>query len=84
MKMLLSLLACFCTLGLNAQVQMLHVKEATVTSQVASVTQSAYNVYQWIVLLCVFAVLGWLVFSFGVIADCSTLNKGIKREGSIF
>ena len=84
MKTPLSLLACFCTATLNAQVQMLHVKESAAATQLSSMVSSTENVQQWVILLCAAAVLGWLLFSYCIAADCRGLNKGNNNGNSNF
>ena len=84
MKTPLSLLICFCAANLNAQVQMLHVKESTAATQLSSMMSSTGNVQQWVILLCAAAVLGWLLFSYCIAVDCRQIGKNSHKINDNF
>jgi hypothetical protein len=80
MKTPLFLIAFFCTISLNAQVQMLHSNDTVLTAQVSSVMNSVSYLYQWITLMCIAAVLGWLLFSYCVMKDSYNLKKETNKK----
>jgi hypothetical protein len=77
MKTFFALMMILAASQLDAQVQMMQVESVDAAAPFPSVLTSITNVQQWIIFLCGAALVGWVLFTYGVAVECKKVKQQV-------